>query len=49
MVDFVLVLSSQSKNHKGVLLCWEKCIALTKLFRWWEVQLGNLWLPGQEG
>lgn len=25
------------------------CITLTKLFRWWEAQLGNPWLPGQEG
>lgn len=49
MVDFVLVLSSSPKNHKGELLCWWKLITLTKLFRWWEAQLGNLWLPGQEG
>lgn len=49
MVDFVLVLSSLSKTHKGVLMCWGMCITLTKLFRRWEAQLGNLWLPGHGG
>lgn len=47
--DFASVLSSLPTNHKGELLCWWKLITLTKLFRWWEAQLGNLWLSGQEG
>lgn len=49
MLDFVSVRSSRSENPKGALLGWGKRVTLTKLFRWCEAQLGNLWLPDQEG
>lgn len=48
MISFISVLNSQSKSHKGVLLFWRKCVNLTKLFRWWETQLDQLWFPSWE-
>lgn len=48
VASFISVLNSQSKNHKGVLLFWGKCVNFTKLFRWWEIQVDQLWLPSWE-